>query len=295
MAKNFNMPLPSSLTHQHLATIANTLKASDVDVLRILDAGCGDGKFAAFIYQYLKHLNPNLDVEIYGFDVADHGVQSIGFIEKTIENLNNQIPSIQWREKIRSITIGEKWPYGNGFFDFIISNQVLEHVHNKLEFFKECYRCLRDGGFSIHLAPLKHYIYEGHLFLPWVHRIRSHDFLIKYIYTLSGWGLGKFKGQSKLAGVTRDDFSIAHADYVYFWTSYNTESETIDLAKMAGFRGSFRYSLEFYLLKLRQKFHQQYPEKYKRRSVLFETLMIKFLRYLSSNTLVLEKKNIYER
>lgn len=295
MAKNFNMPLPSSLTHQHLATITNTLKASDVDILRILDAGCGDGKFITFIYQYLKWLNPDIDVEIYGFDVADHGVQSTGFIEKTIEHLKTQIPDVQWQNKIKSIVIGEKWPYENGFFNFVISNQVLEHVHHKEDFFNECYRCTGDGGFSIHLAPLRHYIYEGHLFLPWVHRIRSHDLLVKYIHFLSGWGLGKFKEQNKLKGTTRSDFSMAHADYVYFWTAYNTESETIDLARAAGFRASFRYSLEFYLLKARQIFHQKYPDKYKKRSALLESILIKFLRYFSCSTLLLEKKNVYKR
>jgi hypothetical protein len=101
------------------------------------------------------------------------------------------------------------------------------------------------------------------LVLPGIHRIRSHDLLVRYIHFLSEWGLRKFKEQNKLKGTTRSDFSMTHPDYVYFWTAYNTEPETIDLARAAEFPASFRYSLEFYLLKARQIFHQKYPDKYK--------------------------------
>lgn len=288
-------PSPISLTHQHLFSCLNTLMPEDAQAIRILDAGCGDGKLMSFIHNSLKFTHPNLSVEIYGFDVVDHGVQTSGFLNETIAALSSDIPAIDWSERIKFLRIGDPWGFPDNSFDIVLSNQVFEHVHDKPFFFSEAYRVLRDGGYAVHLAPLVHYIYEGHLHLPWVHRIRSHDFLYSYISFMSLLGFGKYRSHNKITGITRSEFSKRHADYVYFWTNYSSESEMLNLARTAKFRASFRFSADFYFLKLRQLFRLPYKANYKAsRSALFDSLAIKFLRYLSSVTFVCEKRNTYK-
>lgn len=287
-------PLPASLTHQHLFASLNTLLAADADTVRILDAGCGDGRLMSFVYRALKWARPEINIELHGFDVVDHGVQLDGFLDKTIATLSSDIPAIPWSEQIRAQYVTDKWGFADGYFDFVLSNQVLEHVHDKGFFFSESHRVLRDGGYAIHLAPLVHYILEGHLYLPWVHRIRSHDLLLSYISFLSGLGMGKFRAHNKLTGVSRADFSRRHADYVYFWTNYASESEILDLARNNKLRASFRFSSEFYSAKLRQILRLPLKGSYaSNRSALLDSIAIKALRYLSCVTLVCEKRNSY--
>ena len=85
-------------------------------------------------------------------------------------------------------------------------------------------------------------------------------------------------------------------DYIYFWTSYASEGETLDLARESQLRASFRFSSEFYLSKLRQQLGLHLKERYKvHRSALLDSIAIKLLRYLSSVTLVCEKRNSYRQ
>jgi SAM-dependent methyltransferase len=288
------LPVPYSLTHQHLFACLNTLLSTDKCDIRILDAGCGDGKLIAFIQAAAKAVRPDLSIEIYGFDVVDHGVQALGFLERSIKLLSSSFPEVRWSERIKPLYIGEAWPFPDNFFDIVLSNQVLEHVQDKPFFFDESYRVLCEGGYAIHLAPLVHYIYEGHLYLPWVHRIRSHSLLNSYISFLSLLGLGKFRSHNQETGISRADFSEKHADYIYFWTNYSSESEMLDIARRSKFRVSFRFSVDFYLVKLRQIFHRPYKARYNgHRAPILDSLAIKFLRYVSSNTLVCEKRNTY--
>jgi len=44
--------------------------------------------------------------------------------------------------------------YGDGHFDMVICNHVLEHVHDYLKAFTEIYRVLKPGGFAILQTPL---------------------------------------------------------------------------------------------------------------------------------------------
>lgn len=292
--KSTSRPAAISLTHQHLFTCVNTLLSPDEHTIRILDAGCGDGKLMAFLHGMLEFSHPNASVEIYGFDVVDHGVQTSGFLNEAIATLSLSVSDVNWKKRIVPLHVGDQWDFPDNFFDIVLSNQVFEHVHDKPFFFRESYRVLRDGGYAVHLAPLVHYIYEGHLYLPWVHRIRSHDLLCSYISFLSLLGFGKFPSHNKLTGITRSEFSKKHADYIYFWTNYSSESGMLEMARSAKFRASFKFSADFYFLKLRQILRLPYKNSYTAaRSALMDSIAIKFFRYLSSTTFVCEKRNLY--
>jgi len=284
---------PSSLTHQHLFAIANTLIENTDRTIKILDAGCGDGKLMAFLHYQFSMLYPKSVFEIHGFDVDDCSVQEQGFLSKTKNFLEETIPNVAWQSRIHQITTDQSWPFDEGSFDMIISNQVLEHVHDKPFFFSNVNRTLNDNGYFVALNPLRHCIWEGHIYLPFAHKINSHTSLYRYIYLLSSLGLGKYPSHHKTSQISKQEYSEKHADYVYFLTSYAEEEATLHMAKNAGLRASFDFSLEFYLLKIRQILKLPYKQKYTNKPNIINSLLIKILRYLSSVTLVCQKRNTY--
>ncbi|MCX6816795.1 MAG: class I SAM-dependent methyltransferase [Candidatus Beckwithbacteria bacterium] len=93
-------------------------------VNRFLDLGCADGEFTL---KFAKVLRPE---EIYGVEIVDKycneakrkGVKCVKF------DLNS------------------KWKFDNNYFDFILSSQNIEHLHNTRLYMEECYRCLKKGG-----------------------------------------------------------------------------------------------------------------------------------------------------
>ena len=287
-----------SVTHEHLLSIIHTeaRRFPHRHAVRILDVGCGDGNFIAYLMGNLELLNPSITSEIYGFDVYDHGVQQDDFLAKTIDALSLQFPTVPWTTRIASISARERWPFPDEFFDVIISNQVVEHIGDHDMFFFEIQRTLRKNGYSVHLFPLKNYIYETHLNLPFVHKIINHDLLIKYIKFLSRLGLGKYKSHSGESGISLDEYSERHADYMHYFTNYTSYNEVLKLAKKHRLRISFRYTLDLYIRKFRTTLSLNPKYEYeKKRSILIDWLSLFVLKYISIVTLFLEKKEIYRK
>ncbi len=285
-----------SITHQHLLSVVNTTLAqrSDIQPVRVLDAGCGNGQLLAYFQNNLPVLNPPLQFELYGFDVHDHGVQHSGYMNGTAQRLLTMFPGIPWNNRLESISVTESWPYPDNFFDAIVSNQVLEHVNNHDLFFAELSRTLCQGGFSAHLFPLKHCLFEGHLHLPLAHKIGNFELLKSYIKFLSWLGLGKYPAQHKDSGIRLDEYSERHADYLHFFTNYITYGEAIRIAKRHRLRISFKYTREFYTSKLKALLRCQPALRYDlQRSSLLDWFSFIILRYVSSVTLFLEKQETY--
>lgn len=292
---NNTPPKASSLTHLHLLSIINTIVSrSKRSSVRVLDAGCGNGRLMAYLHQSFLALHPELSFEIYGFDIGDHGVQSAGFINETISRLSNEVPEVDWSSRVKLLTSSDSWGYEGKEFDVIISNQVLEHVRDKARFFSEVRQALVPGGYSINLAPLKHVIHEGHVFVPYSHRIRNYSALLQFMDVAGRLGVGKFK-RSMFGSESDYHYEIErHADYVYHWTAYSTEAETLDLARSAALRADFRFSLEFYTAKCRSVLglREKYLLRWREGSVL-DAALVKLLRYISSVTLVCRNINTY--
>lgn len=287
-----------SITHEHLLCIINTeaTRFPRGSPVRLLDVGCGDGQLLTYLTENLRILNHSLKFDMYGFDVGDHGVQLKGFIESTISNLSKKIPDVSWPDRISTISTDDKWPYSNGFFDIVISNQVLEHVNNHDLFFSEIYRTLRDGGISVHLFPLKHYLYETHLNLPLVHKIFSYDLLLSYIKLMSRLRFGKYKLHHRDSGISVEKYANLHADYIHYYTNYISYRESLSLAKKHRMRVSFKYTQELYSRKIQSLLSLEKKYLYgKQRIVFIDWLSVMILRYVSSITLFLEKEEIYRR
>ncbi len=287
-----------SITHQHLLSVVHTELTRRgtqwARPLRLLDAGCGNGHLIAYLQENLPLLQPDIVIEIYGFDVGDHGVQKSDFFDHVLVDLNQRLPGICWSERLQLIKQSEAWPYGDDFFDIILSNQVLEHVDAPDHFFGQLYRTLRQGGIAVHLFPLKHYIYEGHLHLPLVHRIANYDLLRSYIRLLSRLYLGKFPKHRRASGIALDDFVQQHADYMHHLTHYLSQRQVLALGKRYHLRTCFRYTFEFYSSKLLAVLGCKPRYLYATiRTLRADWLAVFMLRYLSCITLFLEKENQY--
>ena len=291
------LPKPKSITHQHLLGVINTLVLRapvNRSTFYILDAGCGNGHFIHYLHRALHFLHPEKQFVIHGFDVSDHGVQSDGFLGEATRNLLALDPDVDWPTRIFSLHQGQPWDFNDQQYDLIVSNQVLEHVRDKDQFFLNVCRKLTEGGYSVHLAPLRSVIPEDHVHIPFAHRFTNFDAMYAYIRMMSALGIGKFKHEKKSTGVDLETYSERHADYLFHWTSYSSEAEALQYARKHFMRADFRFSMEFYTAKLRQILGQKARVSYTFRSRSFrDAVLIKILRYLSSVTLVTEKKNTY--
>lgn len=102
--------------------------------LKILDFGCGDGKY----FTYFKNFFPLTN--IYGLEISDTRVR--------------RCKNIGW-ENVQKINSLEKIPFDNNFFDFINLDQVIEHIRiNEINFYLEEFRrMLKPGGKIIIMTP----------------------------------------------------------------------------------------------------------------------------------------------
>jgi SAM-dependent methyltransferase len=258
--------------------------------MRVLDVGCGTGRLLALLASELAPYHRQHGLELYGLDVGDHGVQRSGFMDRTIDFLTATHPDHPWPDRVHLIGESDAWPFPSDFFHVIVSNQVLEHVRDHTRFLREVRRTLRADGVSAHLFPLRHCVYEAHLNLPLVHRIRSAALMRAYIRACSRIGLGKFRRHRRASGVTLDEFVDRHANYVRHLTNYVTQRQIVRLARVERFRVSFRYSPGFYTTKLRTFAGLAAPRAYRAdRSETLDSIAVLLLRYISSITLVLEK------
>lgn len=287
---------PISITHQHLLSVihAERERFANSTLVRILEVGCGSGDLMIYLAGELPRLDPGVNFEVWGFDVIDHGVQERGFLRSTVAALERAHPGIPWKERVAGIASDAQWPYPPDFFDVIVSNQVLEHVRDHDLVLREISRTLKVSGFSAHLFPLSHYVYEGHLNLPLAHRIAHFDLLRTYIRVCSRLGLGKYRSHHERLGTTLNEFVESHADYMLLWTNYLSQTELLRLTKRHGLRATFAYTKDFYLSKSRSMIGMK-PYPYRRASAVLEYFAFALLKYVSSVTLFMEKKNTYKR
>jgi SAM-dependent methyltransferase len=142
----------------------------------ILDIGCATGGF-------LRYLRTRGYTRLHGIDIADP------YVKKAMEDEDLMIEH------------GSSWsiPYGDDYFDFIMADQVLEHLYNPNEIFVEAKRVLKKGGLLCVSVPdamryNEHFFFDFYWFLIREH-IQHFDFehLIK---------LAKNHGFSLVDGLT---------------------------------------------------------------------------------------------
>jgi SAM-dependent methyltransferase len=284
--------------HRHVCGIINTELADGApSPVRILDIGCGDGHLIAFLQRQLTRLRPGIFLEIHGYDVEDSAVQAPAFFDQAIAFLSAQSPDIDWRGRLSHIRTTDDLPYPDDFFDFVVSNQVMEHVHDHDALFGQIRRVLKPTGLSAHVFPLKCVFYETHLKLPFVHWISNRDFLVAYIKSCNRIGIGKFRQHRRTDGrVSLTEYAEKHADYMIYETAYRSMGEIYRCAKRHRLRCSFRHTAELYFNKARSMVGAPIRyEFFRTRPALIEWCLLLGCSLLASVTLVLEKENRYVR
>lgn len=290
-----------STTHQHIvAILLGYLKSKKLSApARVLDLGCGDGKLISLILNARDLIAPDIEIEIFGLDVHDHGVQPRTFFRKAQLRLESNHPNIAWSEHVFLVGSKDEWPFKIRSFDAIITNQVLEHVHDKESFFLRIKSFLKPGGININVAPLRHVIWEGHIKMPIAHWFRSYAALFNCVLFFNSV-LGKYKRFRKANqqfNWSAERYAHQLADYVYFWTCYPTQSEILDVARRAGLRANFCFSTDYFLAKARRTFLKQkttdYLYNFERKKNCF-SFSVLLLRYISSVTLICENTCLYD-
>lgn len=291
------VPPASSLTHEHLATVVATEAAIRGlgPTVRVVDAGCGSGAMLAYLARALPQIDGSRSYELHGFDVTGDSPDGHGFQQASIASLTEADPGVDWATRLSAARPSDPWPYDDQSVDVVVSNQVLEHVLDHHRFFGELSRVLRVGAFSAHLFPLKHYVYEGHLLIPYAHRVSEYDLLRWYITWASRLGIGKFRAHRRERGVSVEEFSERHADFLYHFTSYLSYREVIQLAKRHGLRASFRYTPDFYGRKLRQLLGRPPRWRYHPTPPPWQWLSTAVLKYANCISLFLERQECYSR
>lgn len=101
--------------------------------ITIVDFGCGNGK----ILEEIRKINSN--AKLIGLDVS----------ETALQQAKRDLPGIEFYK----INDGEKFPLNNDCVDFIFSSEVIEHIYDVENAFKEIARILRPGGRILFTTP----------------------------------------------------------------------------------------------------------------------------------------------
>jgi SAM-dependent methyltransferase len=169
--------------------------------IRVLDYGCGAGE----IVKKLRHRGINA----FGCDVFYEGGDYSSSVDAAL--LGSVI------RKIEGATI----PFDVNSFDFVINNQVMEHVKDIDGVLCEIQRVLKPGGAILSLFPDKGVWREGHCgiaFLHWFPKC-SHP-RVYYAAACRALGFGYYKEDKSIMRWSRD-----FCKWLDNWTCYRTRQQ----------------------------------------------------------------------
>jgi SAM-dependent methyltransferase len=110
-------------------------------------------------------------------------------------------------------------PFDDGDFDFLFSEQVLEHVRNWDETLAEIHRVLRPGGTALHVFPSRLRPIEGHVHVPFASVFRPYGWLLLW----ARLGIRK----SSQRGLSAREVARQNRDYLEAHTNYLTRAEIV--------------------------------------------------------------------
>lgn len=287
----------TSVTHLHtLAVVATELEpARRGEPVKILDAGCGKGELMAYLQANLGELHPEIEFEVYGFDVHDSLTEHAPSAEVVLANLRESVPGTGWDGRVAYVSVSDRWPYDDDHFDVVVTNQVLEHVADLDFFLGELARTMKPGSFSVHVFPFRRVLYEWHLKMPVVHWIEDFRLRERAIELLSRAGIGTFSEARAQDGIDERTYGQTRADFIQFGTFYRSWREVARAAKVAGLRATHRYTRGLYAQKLRMLASKPAAYRYsKRTSPLADLASFAVLPELATATVVLEKPPVLD-
>lgn len=165
---------------------------------RILDFGCGAGR--------LVRAGIAMGLDIFGADVFYSGAKDR--IEAAQSGLLGSII-----QEIQDGRIG----FADSSFDLVVNNQVMEHVADLDATLREIHRVLKAGGLLLSIFPSREVIREGHIGIPFSHRL-PRDSRLRFYYTcaLRWLGFGTWKEQAPTCRQWAMDKLRWIDDYTYY-------------------------------------------------------------------------------
>lgn len=282
------------ITHQHLTAVTNTLLSEMIrkdlsKSIRILEFGCGDGKLLCRLLSSLSVLHPTVTFDLFGLDVSNAGQQEQGFFKKTINRLNSNHQEINWVNKLELITTQQQWPYPADSFDFIISNQVMEHINDYDFVFSEIARCLRLDGVSINLFPTQEVLWEGHALMPLVHQISdvNRRANLMLFFARIGFKRQYYREMNRRGWKSLREFAQMFSRVLETETNYVSTVELRSIAERAHLEISFDFTKDFLGAKVLSYIGKQYHIYHKMH--LAEKISFHLIRRLTSVTVLLRK------
>lgn len=127
-------------------------RGSGPETLRIIDIGCGRGDTVAWLC--------GQGWDAYGIDVSPD------YIERGREYLARHGAD---PERLQLLNDDFTYPFPDGMFDVVLSDQVIEHVADLDLFALEVARISAPGACGLHNFPAKWRPVETHLLSPFVH------------------------------------------------------------------------------------------------------------------------------
>ncbi len=172
--------------------------------VRVLDYGCGAGAIVAELVRRR--------IDAFGCDVFYEGGDSSAKIPAEIA------------DRIRRME-GDAIPFDDEAFDFVVSNQVMEHVEDLDGALAEICRVLKPGGLALSLFPDRSVWREGHCGVPLLHRFpKGSRFRVYYAAFFRALGFGRHKGTKGVMQWSED-----FCRWLDRWTWYRDRRE-IDAA-----------------------------------------------------------------
>ena len=112
---------------------------ADLHFDSILEIGCGTGKNTLFLCQIGRH------------------VHALDFSEGMIGKAREKVRAANVKFSVADLT--QRWPCGDGVYDLIVCNLVLEHIEDLTFILSEAFRVLKEHGrFLINeLHPFRQY------------------------------------------------------------------------------------------------------------------------------------------
>lgn len=110
-------------------------------------------------------------------------------------------------------------PFPDGWFDFVFSDQVMEHVQDHERAFAEIERVMKPGAISLHIFPSKLKPIEGHVFVPLGGVMRSR-------WWLRLWALLGIRNSFQ-QGKTASEVVELNSEYLRQRTNYLSRAEIV--------------------------------------------------------------------
>jgi SAM-dependent methyltransferase len=167
---------------------------------KILDYGCGAGQIVV--------LMRSAGLDAFGCEMFYAG-----------GDLRDRVPPELLDSVIRPMS-DDRIPFPDGTFDFVLSNQVMEHVENLDAVLSEMSRVLKPGGTVLSVFPHRETWREGHSGIPLLHWFPKGRARVYYAATLSRLGLGYFKNNK-----SHMQWAADFCDWIDRWCHYRSYRE----------------------------------------------------------------------